>query len=237
MPRDIENKILKEIKKRGMKPKPRWYFVLRNFSFWFLSFLFILIGGVSFASLLYKISNTYEVLQFVFDNNLLIFKSVLLFIPYIWLLLLIIFLFLAIYNFKKTEFAYRYNLTLIVSLFFLASVIFGVLIFYFGLSAKTEQIYKNYIPFYERYSMIMNLRKKLFIEKMIGLGITSEILNKNLDLKKQVEKKFDLNVLGKNYIYTKPEGCEKTKFTCQKDEIFFEDKKGCGCRKTYVNLK
>ena len=65
------------------------------------------------------------------------------------------------------------------------------------------------------------------------MGITKEILDNNPELKAKVLKKFEENVLGKIYIYRKPRKCFRDSFRCQKNEIFFQDIYGCGCREIY----
>ena len=235
--KQIEKKILEKIKREGIKPKPRSYFVIRNLSFWGLSFSFVLVGGISFASILYKISDSYSILQSVFNNSFSILHYLFYLVPYFWLAILFIFLILAIINFKKTEFSYRYNINLILLYMLLSVVVLGVFMFYLGVSQKTEILSQKYIPFYDRYTKIVNLRKQIFVQKMVDLGFTAEFLNNNPDIKKEVEKKFQKNVLGKMYIYGQSEECKRETFVCQNDEIFFKDNEGCGCRQIYVQLK
>jgi len=113
----------------------------------------------------------------------------------------------------------------------------GAVFFYLGLAQKTEEISAKYLPFYDRYVKIQDLRKRIFIKKMNNLGITKELLDKNPELRKKVEDKFDRNVLGKIYIYRAPKKCLVDSFKCERGEIFFEDLKGCGCRQIYSDLK
>ena len=115
-------------------------------------------------------------------------------------------------------------------------MILGVLFFYSGLAQKTDEISQRYLPFYNKYQKIQEIKKKIFISRLKEIGVTQKILEQNPELKKQIEEKFDKNVLGKIYLYRKPEQCLKDNFKCQNDEVFFEDAKGCGCREVYSNL-
>lgn len=117
------------------------------------------------------------------------------------------------------------------------SFVLGSLFFYLGLAQKTEEISSRYLPFYDRYVQVQDLRKKAFVRKMNDLGITKEILADNPELRKKVEEKFDKNVLGKIYLYRTPDQCLYETFKCEVDEIFFEDQKGCGCREIYTDIK
>jgi hypothetical protein len=109
--------------------------------------------------------------------------------------------------------------------------------FQFGLAQKTEEFSEKYIPFYNKYLKIQDLKKNIFIKKLKEIGVTKNILEKNHELKNKISDKFDKNVLGKIYLYRQPNICLKISFKCESDEIFFEDKKGCGCREIYSDLK
>lgn len=234
---NLEKEILNKIRTSGLKPRPKLYFIIKNISFWSLSIIFIAVGGIAFASMLYKISDSYYILQSVFDAGLSISENILYLVPYFWLSILSILLILAIINFKKTDFAYRYNINIVLLLMLGGAVFLGTLMFYLGISQKTEELSQKYIPFYDRYSKILIIKKEIFAKKMINLGITKKLLEDNPEIKKEIEEKFHKNVLGKIYMYKKPKECLKNNFKCEKNEIFFEDKIGCGCRNIYVNIK
>jgi hypothetical protein len=117
------------------------------------------------------------------------------------------------------------NLVIISALSF--SFALGSVFFYLGLAQKTEEISSRYLPFYDRYMKVQELRKKAFVRKMNNLGITKEILADNPELREKIENKFDKNVLGKMYLYRAPEQCLAETFKCDSDEIFFEDVTDC----------
>jgi cell shape-determining protein MreC len=146
-------------------------------------------------------------------------------------------LFFAIANYKKTKLFYRINLYIVILSAIVLSFLLGILMFHLGLAQKTEEFSEKYIPFYDRYLKIQNIKKEIFIKKLKKIGVTNDILEKNPNLKEKVSEKFDKNVLGKIYLYKKPGKCLKENFVCKSDEIFFSDKKGCGCREVYFDLK
>lgn len=79
---NLEKVILDKIKSKKIEPKSREFFLFKNILFWFLSGLFVLFGAVSFASVLYKISDNMEVLKSVFLNKLRFSDSILYLVPY-----------------------------------------------------------------------------------------------------------------------------------------------------------
>ncbi len=233
---DLEKKILDKIKSKKIEPKSKVFFILKNIIFWFFSFLFILFGAISFASVLYKISGNFKILETLFDNKLLSSNMIFYLIPYFWIALLILFIYLSLKNYKQTNFFYRRSLSLVILAAFSTSLILGSIFFYFGLAQKTEEISVRYLPFYNKHTKIQELRKRAFVTKMQELGITKNLLLENPDFRKKVEDKFDKNVLGKIYLYRSPEECLRESFVCESDEIFFQDDKGCGCREIYFDL-
>ena len=80
--RNLEKEILDKIKRDGIKPKPRLFFVFRNISFWFLSIVFIIFGAISFATILYKISGNYQVIRTILINNFNFSDALIFVIPY-----------------------------------------------------------------------------------------------------------------------------------------------------------
>ncbi len=233
---NLEKVILDKIKSEKIEPRSREFFLWKNILFWFLSALFVLFGAVSFASVLYKISGNMKILESVFLNKLHFSDSVIYLVPYFWIILLGIFVYLALVNYKKTKLFYRRSMSMVVLSALSISFVLGSVFFYLGFAQKTEEISVKYLPFYNKYLKVQDLRKKAFVRKMNDLGITKEILADNPELRKKVEDKFDKNVLGKMYLFKKPDVCVEESFKCESDEIFFEDVKGCGCRQVYFDL-
>lgn len=234
---NLEKEILEKIKRGEVKQKSRMFFMLKNISFWVLSVFFVLFGAVSFASILYKISGNFEIIIKTFSKDFDSLGAIVYAIPFFWFLLLFLFLYFAIENYKKTKLFYRVNMYIVILSAIILSFVLGLLMFHAGLAQKTEDFSEKYIPFYDRYLKIQTLKKDIFIKKLKKIGVTKEILEKNPELKEKVSDKFDKNVLGKTYLYKKPDSCLRENFKCDSDEIFFSDKKGCGCREVYFDLK
>lgn len=218
---NFNEKIINRIREKNIFPKPKIFFILKNISFWFFSILSILIGAISFATILHNISDKKE----LFQN----FS----YLPIFWIFILIIFLIISINNYRKTNNFYKYNIYFIFIIIIIFSFILGVLMFSFGVGEKTEQLSQKYLPFYEKHQRITDLKKEIFKDKLIEIGVTSEIIKENPKLKEKIDKKFRENVLGKTYLYS-PEKCLEIEYTCPKNSIPFLDNLGCGCRTIYL---
>ena len=56
---DLEKRILDQIDERGLAPRPYIYFFARRSVFWTLAVLSILLGGISFAVIIYGVLDYY----------------------------------------------------------------------------------------------------------------------------------------------------------------------------------
>ncbi len=231
---NFEQHILNKIKKDGIKPTPRYIFVLKNISFYIFTLFLILFGGLFFSIFLYRISNNFFIFESVIKHSSIIFSQGINFIPYIWLLLLSLSLIISVKLLRKADLIYRYDVSSIILSILISMFIFGLSMFYFGIAFRAEKIIKHYIPFYENYSKIQKIKKSIFIKKLHEIGITEELLKENIQLKKKVQEKFNSEVLGKRYLYTSAEICQKDNIICGETEIFFQDNDGCGCREIYM---
>src|SRR3989344_8809285 len=107
MNQDLGHKIIETIKDEGLRPKPRWQFLLKNYVLWGLTLLAILIGSLSFAVIIYMFVNSdWEVYALVADN---ITAYVFLILPYFWILFLALFALVAYYNLRHTKNGYRFS--------------------------------------------------------------------------------------------------------------------------------
>jgi hypothetical protein len=109
MTNDFQKRILEKIKKEEIKPIPRWFFVLKNSFFLSLFGISIFIGSLAFSILFYIFSDNTKYILEKYNFEKLKFAI------FFWLIILILFLYLAIKNYKKTENSYKYSLSTILN--------------------------------------------------------------------------------------------------------------------------
>lgn len=147
-------KILKDIKEKKICPKPRWFFTVRNSAFWFLFIAAIFIGALSFAVIMGVL------LDHDWDIYLRMHKTflqyILLSLPYLWIVCLIFFSWVAYRDFVHIKGWYHHSVYMIISICVLASLLLGIGLFYSGVGKKIDDILDSRVPFYG----IMNVNKK-----------------------------------------------------------------------------
>lgn len=192
---EISDKIIKDIKEKNIHPKPRWFFAVRNLAFWLLFIAAIFVGALSFAVILDVLTNH------DWDIYLRMHKTfgqyILLSLPYLWIVCLIFFAWIAYYDFVHIKGWYRHSVYLIVSISILGSLFLGGLLFYSGVGKKIDHALDARVPFYG----MMNINKrKIWCQPKEGL-LGGEIMPPPLEAPERVIIK---DCLGREWNIERP---------------------------------
>ncbi len=145
---DISKKTLEKIKKEQLHPKPRWYFLTRNYFFWFMFVLTTLLGGIAFGMILLITGNLdWDVYQYL---GISLPEALVVHLPYLWIALLIIFIFVTYYNFIHTRKGYRYRFIFIFFISLLLSAALGFGFYQYGWTETVERQLRIRFPGYQR---------------------------------------------------------------------------------------
>lgn len=134
--------IVKIIEKKGLVPKPQWYFLLLRWVFWLLAVFSILIGAIAFA-----------VAEYVFfDNdgaNVASLQDIAKNIPYIWLIVLVTFTISSYIWFRQTRKGYKYKTVAIVCGTVVISIILGLILNAFDFGQVAHKYLLSHTDFYD----------------------------------------------------------------------------------------
>jgi len=132
----VTDKILDTIKGKQLKPKPRWHFVMRQILIWFTSLLSVVVGSSAFSVILFRmVNNDWEVLKFINRSPV---AHILNTLPYIWIVLLILFIALAYYNARHTKGVYKYQAYWFIVGSILISIILGSIFYTVGFGPRVH---------------------------------------------------------------------------------------------------
>ncbi len=141
-------KILKTIKEAKVKPQPKWKFLVKNWSFWIMFGLSLLVGALSFSVMLdLIICHDWDIYFYLHKTFL---QYVLLSLPYVWIILLILFLGVAYFHFTHIRGWYRHRVYLVVSASVFLSIICGIFFFFAGFGKTIDRIATRNLPIYGR---------------------------------------------------------------------------------------
>jgi hypothetical protein len=190
---DISKKTLEKIKKEQVHPKPRWYFLTRNYFFWLMFALTTLLGGVAFGMILSITTNLdWDIYHYL---GLSLPEAVVISLPYLWIALLVFFLFITYYNFVHTRTGYRYRFVVIFLISLLISILLGFGFYQYGWTETVERQLRARIPGYQRM-VYTGENQWMHPEKGLLSGIIIEInvKEKSLRLKDYHGKEWTIDI-------------------------------------------
>ena len=146
--KNISDKVLKQIEENNIKPKPRWYFLTKNYFIWSMFGISVILGSFAFSIVLFIIKQLdWDIHYYIGDN---ILKTIFISLPYLWIIFLILFLGVAYYNFIHTKSGYRFRFISILLISLIISIILGTTLYTNGYSENLEKIFSQKIPYYDK---------------------------------------------------------------------------------------
>lgn len=145
---ELKNTILKKITEGEIKQTSRWYFVTRDYVFYFVTAFTAFLGSLAVSSVLFQtlIEHTPRVRHLPKDASYV--RSFMETMPWIWIVALIVLVTLAWFNYKNTSRAYRHHNALIVALVLVVSLIGGLVLFKAGVAKRFEDRMRIHVPVY-----------------------------------------------------------------------------------------
>jgi hypothetical protein len=144
--KDIGKEVIEKIREEGVKPYPRWYFILKRSLVWALFAGAIVLGGMATGVAIFQIR------YMEWDVHGLVEKSILQFLalalPYFWLGFLLFFAVIAYYHFRKTETGYKYGTLFAGGGIFLLSMLIGTLLAGTMVPEKLDTAFEENLSFY-----------------------------------------------------------------------------------------
>jgi hypothetical protein len=169
------DKILKDIKEKHICPAPRWRFLAKNWVIWLIFSLALFVAALSFAAMLDILVNHDWDIYFRLHKTF--WQFLLMSLPYVWIASIVIFSWIAYYDFVHTRGGYRYAAYRVVSASILASLVLGILFFYSGFGKKIDQVLDARMPFYGNININ---RKQMWCHPDEGL-LGGEIVKMHID--------------------------------------------------------
>jgi len=188
---NIGQNVLRVLREKRIRPKPRWEFLLKDYIIWGAGIISVLVGALSFAVILYMVvNNDWDIYQYT-TNSLAgyIFST----LPYYWLLFLSIFIILAYFNIRRTKKGYKYGLSLIIIASIGASVILGTVFYGVGLGRAIDNEFSQRIPIYQKF---IQRNPKLWLKPGRGIiaGEVIDVMDEyNFRLKDLKENNWQVN--------------------------------------------
>ncbi len=142
--------------------------MLKNYFVWLAFVVSVIVGALAFCVVLSVFfESDWDIYRYL---GLSPVKYVLLSFPYVWIVLLFLFLGLAFYNYKHTKKGYRCRTCVFFGLSVVASLVLGSFFhFYLGLGEKMDRYFSQKVPVYERAGCHCCRKKALWSQPEKGL--------------------------------------------------------------------
>jgi hypothetical protein len=181
--KDITQKVLDVIK--DQKPKSKLIFVVKEYYFWAMAILSIVIGALSTSVIIYMLINNNWNLYNQISGNFVSFLFATM--PYFWIIVLVFLVFVSFYSFKKTKNGYHYKLVTVILGSILVSIILGVVFYFNGMGRIVDNTFAEKLSTYRQFA---SPQRKIWSqpEKGFLVGKIIEVENLNfilIDLKHQ----------------------------------------------------
>ncbi|MEI7620596.1 MAG: hypothetical protein WCJ57_03440 [Candidatus Falkowbacteria bacterium] len=178
--KEFDQKLVDKINEAKISPKPRWYFLLKNYAIWAAGFLALLAGSLAVSVMIYLIR--YNGWETRIETHKSLWEFLLMTLPYFWIIFLGIFVFILYYNFKHTKGGYRYPVYLVAIFSVLVSIILGAAFYFLGLGQKIDNILGERAPLYEK---VLNPQMAFWFNpeegRLVGI-IASEVVDNNFHI-------------------------------------------------------
>ncbi len=142
----ISDITLKLIKKKHLKPIPRWEFIAKNWGLWTALVLCLLLLVLGFALSIFGLV----------DNII---------VPYLWLFIAILFFVLSYLLFQKTKHAYHFPHWQVIIAMIVLAFIFGTAFFKVGFARRLDSSLENKIP---RYRDVVPMKLQTWSRPELG---------------------------------------------------------------------
>ncbi|MBU1036916.1 hypothetical protein KKF32_02685, partial [Patescibacteria group bacterium] len=170
---NTSKKVLNKIKQEKIAPKPKWQFRLEQVGLWFLATISVLIGSNAVAAIIFRVvNNDWDTLKLMKRNPI---SHTLTTMPYVWLIVLALFILLAYYNTRHTKKGYRYSTYGVVIGSVVASILVGVVLYSVGFAPRVDRFIER-MPGMEK---LMHSREEMWKhpEKGFIAGEITEMLS------------------------------------------------------------
>ena len=134
---DLKSKVLELIERDKIKPKTKLYFSIKDKTLWSLMLISILICSAAFSVMIFSFTNSeLEFYQMTHDNFMDFVLSIM---PYLWIVVFVMFAIVGYENFKHTNKGYKYSFIVIIIFGLIINLLFGLIFHYTGLSKIIDQ--------------------------------------------------------------------------------------------------
>ncbi len=143
----LPKKIIEEIKRQGIAPRPRWQFLLKRWVLWLLSIFSTILGGIAIAIIIFTFIDHDASVRVYLKQSAV--EDILSAVPYFWLATLVMLVGVSKYGVRHTAFGYRYTTARIIAIVLIISVLMGVGLNAMDVGERVQDFLIETVPSYD----------------------------------------------------------------------------------------
>ncbi len=151
MKKETSKKIMEKIKEEKISPDSKWKLSWKNYCFWSLLVLMIILGIIFLSFVILNVADfdmeTYRQLRFRRFTGIM-FSS----LPYFWIILFLGTIVFGFLSFKKTKHGYRHNIIFIAGILLIAISSLAVASHFLKMNRVMEERFLEKIPHFQKLS-------------------------------------------------------------------------------------
>ena len=141
------DELIRKMKDQDIKPIPKWRFTLKGLMLGLVILLSILIGGLAFSIILFSIQQLgFDLVNHMSHSKIEFLLGLL---PFLWIVLLILFLAVSMISIKNSKKGYKFSPSKLLIINSAFSVLLGILFFIGGGAQWLEHVFDVNLEFYE----------------------------------------------------------------------------------------
>jgi len=189
--KQIGEKALQIIKQKKISPKSKWQCLLYSRIAWGLSLVFVVIGSLAFSVVIYMEKNNDWDMYSHLGDSLPLFIIVTL--PYFWIGLLILLVYLAFFSSRFTKEGYRYKLVTLLSVGLLASMALGIIFHSIGFGRNIDTYLEDKVSAYH-YVSVNKAKMWTQPEKGLLAGLIISVNKDQLTIADYEDKEWNIEL-------------------------------------------
>ncbi len=162
--KNIADSIMDKIAEEKIVPRARWEFLMKNYLVWVVGIVAAIVGGVATSGVIFVFRNSDWVMYRRLSGSF--FDHTLSFLPFLWIVLLAGFVYLAIYQMKHTKRGYKYPIILLVIANIFISGVLGTILYGVGYAHILDTHASRVLPLYKA---VEEKREALWVQPEKGL--------------------------------------------------------------------
>ena len=193
----IQNTIGK-IKSQHIVPEPRWRYLVKKYGLWLLLGVILILAAISLSAAHDNTSKLdWDLYRFMRQNRIIYYLSL---IPYVWVILIVVFLAAALFEIRKTETGYRYSRLGIFGIIIGGITAMGILMSFFGFGGRFNSMMAKNLPYYGQHMMVTKESQWMQPEKGFLAGTIQSGAEQSLELGDLDGKRWEIPLNDKTLV-------------------------------------